>query len=132
MSVHKPMLLYYDNGQTEKRKSLEKSVSRMGISLIPITPSHFLQTVGYLAKVKGFPARKISPLQVFPEISQEVMVLCNFTDQKLDLLLAGMKNNTIPQVSLKAVLTVQNSFWTFAQLVQELEEEHRIFTGNNT
>ena len=33
-----------------------------------------------------------------------------------------MKDGTIPQVALKAVLTAQNCFWTFAQLFQELEE----------
>lgn len=122
---HKPVILYYDNGQEEKRRAIEKSICHMGISLVPVTPNHFPQTVGYLAKVKGFPAKKFSPLEVQAAISQDLMVLCNFTDQYLDTLLAGMKSGTIPYVSLKAVLTAQNCFWTFPQLFQELYEEHQ-------
>ena len=54
----KPTILYYDHGQEEKRKLLEKGVSRMGFSLIPVLPIQFPQTVGYLAKVKGFPPER--------------------------------------------------------------------------
>ena len=53
----KPTILYYDHGQEEKRKLLEKGVSRMGFSLIPVLPIQFPQTVGYLAKVMGCPTR---------------------------------------------------------------------------
>ena len=121
----KPTILYYDNGQEDKRRLLEKSINRMGFSLMPVTPAHFQQTVGYLAKVKGFPMKKIYPLEVLPGISQEVMVLCYFSEENLDTLLAAMKNGKIPQVALKAILTAQNSFWTFIQLFQELIEEHQ-------
>lgn len=124
---HKPMILYYDNGQSEKQKMLEKSIRHMGISIVPILPSHFHQTVGYLAKIKGFPPRKVSPLEVLPVISSELMILCDFTEAQLDTLLTGMKNGKIPHVPLKAVLTAQNCFWTLVQLFQELEEEHQSF-----
>lgn len=53
------------------------------------------------------------------------MVLCYFSEENLDTLLAAMKNGKIPQVALKAILTAQNSFWTFIQLFQELIEEHQ-------
>ena len=58
MIVRKPMILYYDNGQKEKSKSMKRALEHMGITFVPITGAHFLQTVGHLAKVKGFPARK--------------------------------------------------------------------------
>ena len=110
MIVRKPMILYYDNGQEEKRRSLEKALEHMGIAFVPITGAHFLQTVGHLAKVKGFPARKIPPFQSTPEITKDVLIMCNFTEEKLDMFLNLMKNGTIPQVALKAVLTAQNCF----------------------
>ena len=59
MIVRKPMILYYDNGQKEKSRSMKRALEHMGITFVPITGAHFLQTVGHLAKVKGFPARKI-------------------------------------------------------------------------
>ena len=43
------------------------------------------------------------------------------------MFLNSMKAGVVPQVALKAVLTAQDCFWTFAQLFQELEEEHRNF-----
>lgn len=125
--THKPMILYYDNGQSEKQKALEKAIQHMGVSIVPILPSHFHQTVGHLAKVKGFPSRKISPLEIQPVISKELMILCNFTEVQLDALLMGMKSGQIPHVPLKAVLTAQNCFWTLVQLFKELEEEHEQF-----
>ena len=127
MIVRKPMILYYDNGQEEKRKSIEKALSHMGIDLVPVTAAHLLQTVGHLAKVKGFPPRKIPPFQSTPEVTKDVLIMCNFTEEKLDMLLDSMKKGLFPQVALKAVLAAQNCFWTFAQLFQELEEEHSHF-----
>ena len=47
------------------------------------------------------------------------------------MLLEAMKNGAIPQVALKAVLTAQNCFWTFAELFQELEEEHLQFCSED-
>ena len=87
MIVRKPMILYYDNGQEEKRKSMEKALSHMGIDLVPVTAAHLLQTVGHLAKVKGFPPRKIPPFQSTPEVTKDVLIMCNFTEEKLDMLL---------------------------------------------
>ena len=86
MIVRKPMILYYDNGQEEKRKSMEKALSHMGIDLVPVTAAHLLQTVGHLAKVKGFPPRKIPPFQSTPEVTKDVLIMCNFTEEKLDML----------------------------------------------
>ena len=127
MIILKPMILYYDNGQPERRRLLEKSVSHMGIICVSVTPALFKQTVGHLAKLKGFPAKPQSPLEVPPSITEEVMVMCNFSEKKLDELLTAMKQGLVPRIALKAVLTAQNSFWTFAQLFEELYEEHRNF-----
>lgn len=131
MPFHKPMILYYDNGNTLKRTAIEKSILPLGITLVPVVPSQFLQTVGHLAKVKGFPPKKLSPLGVIPEIPEEIMILCNFTEETLDMLLAAMKGGSVPHVPLKAMLTPQNCFWTFAQLFQELQEEHQHFYGKD-
>ena len=69
-------------------------------------------------------------MEILPEISQELMVMCNFKEETLDMLLGAMKSGMVPRVALKAMLTAQNCFWTFAQLFQELYEEHQHFYGN--
>lgn len=131
MTLHKPTILYYDHGNSEKRTVVEQALLPLGIALVPIAPPQFLQTVGHLAGVKGFPSKKSSPLEIPPEISQELMVMCNFTEETLDMLLGAMKSGMVPRVALKAMLTAQNCFWTFAQLFQELYEEHQHFYGND-
>lgn len=131
MTLHKPTILYYDHGNLEKRTAVEQALLPLGIALVTITPPQFLQTVGYLAGVKGFPSKKLSPLEILPEISQELMVMCNFTEETLDMLLGAMKSGMVPRIALKAMLTAQNCFWTFAQLFQELYEEHQHFYGND-
>lgn len=123
MIAHKPKILYFDNHQSEKIRLFEGQLRRMGIDLVTVRPEHLHQTVGYLAKIKGFPPRKLSVIEPAPFVGEEIMVLCNFSNEKLDELLASMKNKILPQVSLKAVLTSQNCFWTFAQLYEELTEE---------
>ena len=110
MPFHKPMILYYDNRNTLKRTAIEKSILPLGITLVPVVPSQFLQTVGHLAKVKGFPPKKLSSLEVIPEIPEEIMLLCNFTEETLDMLLTAMKSGSVPRVPLKAMLTPQNCF----------------------
>ena len=120
MIVRKPMILYYDNGQEAKRKSLEKAALHLGITFVPVTGAHFLQTVGHLAKVKGFPAKKVPPFQSSPEITKDVLVMCNFTEEKLDILLKAMKDGTIPQVALKAVLTAMSSLYPHTQVTTKL------------
>ena len=49
MIVRKPMILYYDNGQEAKRKSLEKAALHLGITFVPVTGAHFLQQCVYLS-----------------------------------------------------------------------------------
>ena len=64
MIVRKPLILYYDNGQEEKRKTLEKAALHLGIGFIPVTGAHFLQTVDILLKSKVFPPEKYRLLKI--------------------------------------------------------------------
>ena len=125
----RPKILYYSNGQTEKEQLLEKAAQRMNMDFISVTPKDFLQTVGYLAKAKGFPPRKISVLENQPSIAQDILVFCYFTEENLNLFLYLMKKKELPSVSLKATLTQHNCFWTFEELSRELLAEHLHFHG---
>ena len=64
-----------------------------------------------------------------PVIPEEVMVLKQFSSQRLDMLLAGLRRAGVPRIALKAVLTEHNSDWTFYHLYQELKEEHETMTA---
>lgn len=123
----RPKILYYSNGQTEKEQLLEQAAQRMNMDFISVTPKDLLQTVGYLAKAKGFPPRKISVLENQPSIAQDILVFCYFTEENLNLFLYLMKKKELPSVSLKATLTQHNCFWTFEELSRELLAEHLHF-----
>ena len=125
----RPKILYYSNGQTEKEQLLEQAAQRMNMDFISVTPKDLLQTVGYLAKAKGFPPRKISVLENQPSIEQDILVFCYFTEENLNLFLYLMKKKELPSVSLKATLTQHNCFWTFEELSRELLAEHLHFHG---
>ena len=110
----------------KKKKPSKKPQNALAQILFPFLK----QTVGYLAKVKGFPVHKTSILENISAVCQDVMILCYFPNTRLDLLLASIRNGETPAVDLKAILTPQNCFWTFSQLYQELLEEHLSLFSN--
>ena len=56
-------------------------------------------------------------------IPEEVLVLHQFSEQRLDALLYALRKEKI-RIALKAIVTEQNCSWTFTQLYEELKEEH--------
>ena len=125
--IRKPTILYYSNGLTDKARKFEKAVQKIGCNYIPVSGQHLLQTIGYLARVKGFPQRKVSVLEQPAQIPMDIMVMSNCSDEHVDKILKLMKEGEIPPVPLKAVVTPNNCFWTFSHLAEELMEERRQF-----
>lgn len=149
-------VLYYNPGRPETKKhvAMMKSVLvRLGVRIRNIGPEQVLEKVGYLAGLDGFEAARdgegvneaavggadgsgaaangagINEAGELPFIPDEVMVLKQFSSQRLDLLLAELRRAGVPRIALKAVLTEHNSEWTFYHLYQELKEEHEIMTA---
>ena len=145
-------VLYYNPGTPEAMKhvALLKSVLvRMGIRIRNIGPDQVMETVGYLAGVEGFTAAetkeqaekagteetKDQAEQAEPAgpdlavIPVQMMVLKQFSDKRLNELLVNLRKAGVPKVELKAVLTENNSRWTFYHLYEELKEEHEAMTA---
>lgn len=148
-------VLYYNPGRPETMKhvAMMKSVLvRMGVRIRNIGPEQVLEKVGYLAGMEGYEAaggsagadgagadgagaqgadgeRTGAGPGELPVIPEEVMVLKQFSSQRLDMLLAGLRRAGVPRIALKAVLTEHNSDWTFYHLYQELKEEHETMTA---
>ena len=138
-------VLYYNPGRPETMKhvAMMKSVLvRMGVRIRNIGPEQVLEKVGYLAGMEGYEAaggsagadgadgeRTGAGPGELPVIPEEVMVLKQFSSQRLDMLLAELRRAGVPRIALKAVLTEHNSDWTFYHLYQELKEEHETMTA---
>lgn len=125
-------VLYYNPGKPETMKhvTLMKSVLvRMGVRIRNISGEQVMEKVGYLAGLPGFESTPAeAPL---PEIPEQVMVLKNFSGRRIDELLMGLRKAGVPKIELKAVLTENNSQWTFYQLYEELKAEHKAMTEGN-
>ncbi len=139
MQIRGEVVLYYNPGNgVAKQTALMKSVFvRMGVRIKNVRPEDVNETVGYLAGLKGFPKKEpAGDAQMqeaeetqLPVIPEQILVLKGFSSARLDLLLAALRRAGVPRIDLKAVLTEQNSGWTFYHLYQELREEHAAMAG---
>lgn len=128
-------VLYYNPGvpETMKHVSVMKSVLiRMGIRIKNIAPDQVLEKVGYLAGVSGYQALGEGEKgEALPVIPVQMMVLHQFSNQRLDELLVNLRKAGVPKIELKAVLTEHNSGWSFYHLYEELKEEHEMMTAGD-
>lgn len=131
MQIRGEMALYYNpgNGIPARQTALMKSVFvRMGVRIRNVGPEDVNQTVGYLAGLKGFERQEAGEAGALPVIPEQVLVLKGFSGGRLDLLLSSLRRAGVPKIDLKAVLTEQNSGWTFYRLYEEIRAEHASMT----
>lgn len=105
---------------------------QMGVCIRHISPDQVNETIGYLAGMEGFVPLGTSVFgntgmtgleKFLPIIKDEVLIMHNFTQEKLDELLYRLRSVNA-SVALKAVVTPTNCSWHFWQLYEELKEEH--------
>ncbi len=137
----KESVLYYNPSPAPHVAKMKSVLVRMGVRIKNISPEQVNQTVGYLAGLPGFEEwagqvtvqgeaenkgteNEASVGGDLPVIPEEVLVMKNFTNRRIDELLLGFKKAGVPRIALKAIITEQNSKWTFYQLYEELKEEH--------
>ena len=117
-------ILYYTPEDKDDSILFTMFLMGIGISLVKIDRRDLNQQAGYLAGLSGFSAQPQLPEALLPDISDKFMILCGFSDERLDELLAFLRSNQLPRVPLKAVLTQTNSRWTAAALYREIKAEH--------
>lgn len=144
--IMKEMVLYYNPAPAAYVAKLKGVLVRMGIRIKNIGPEQINQKVGYLAGMPGFTgtekdvpqgeekeqpeSEKLSGREEpAPSIPEEMLVMKNFTNRRIDELLMNLRKAGVPKIALKAVITEQNSQWTFYQLYGELKSEHAAMSG---
>lgn len=120
------MVLYYSPAPRPYVTKLKGVLVRMGVRIRNIGTDQVNQKVGYLAGMPGFEEEHNPPV---PLIEDEILVMKNFTSRRIDELLMNLRKAGVPKIALKAVITEQNSKWTFYQLYEELKEEHTAMSG---
>lgn len=144
----KETVLYYTPQPTKQSRTLKGILVRMGIRIRNISPQQVNQTVGMLAGVSGFeektdatadtleanktnadalsgadPAADTVKASSSQSIPEEVLVLHQFSEQRLDALLHALRKANV-RIALKAIVTEQNCGLTFYQLYEEIRQEH--------
>lgn len=120
------VVLYYSPAPRPYVTKLKGVLVRMGVRIRNIGTDQVNQRVGYLAGMPGFEEEHNPSV---PLIEDEVLVMKNFTSRRIDELLMNLRKAGVPKIALKAVITEQNSKWTFYQLYEELKEEHTAMSG---
>lgn len=147
------MVLYYNPNQSPYAAKLKGVLVRMGIRIKNITPEQTGELVGTLAGMPGYAegeelwkqaitqkeSRELAENEGDPDmagqssisqIPEEILVMKNFTGRRIDELLLNLRKAGVPKIALKAVITEQNSRWTFYQLYEEIKKEHLAMTAS--
>jgi hypothetical protein len=127
MAITKELVLYYQpdeekqSGNDSKAAKLKAVLIRMGIRIRNVSSDQINQTVGYLAGMEGF---EETAFEVCSRVEEEILVMKNFSNRRVDELLLNLRRAGVPKVQLKAVITDTNCKWRFYDLYEELKQEH--------
>ncbi len=142
----KETVLYFSPEKNDKVRRVKSVLVRLGIRIKNITAEQFDEQVGTLSGLVVFPGkwetdekvggkerteaheRKENQETDSADFTEEILVLCNFTNTSLDRLFRELKKSDAA-VDLKAVLTKTNCAWTFRRLYEEVRKEHEAMKG---
>ena len=125
--MQKIILAY--NFTPERLQALKLICMMLRTQLRAVAREELLQPVGYLAALPE--VAPVSEAYSGDEGQEEMLLMCGFSRQDLDRLLAAIKKGKLRQVALKAMLTPTNCTWSGLQLLQELSREHAYMHGKN-
>lgn len=123
-------VLLYNIAGTPLAGALKPVLLKLKLRIRVISEEQYLQPVGRLAGISGLSGSdQIYDGEGFRE---PMMVMCGFSERRLDQLLREMKIQKVPAISLKAVLTPQNQNWDSLTLYRELKSEHEALHTQNS
>jgi hypothetical protein len=123
--MQKIILAY--NFTPERLQALKLICMMLRTQLRAVAREELLQPVGYLAGLS-----EVAPVsEAYSGDEGQMLLMCGFSRQDLDRLLAAIKKGKLRQVALKAMLTPTNCTWSGLQLLQELSQEHAYMHGKN-
>ena len=99
----------------------------LNVRLVKVYSPQYGESIGALAGIPAYPLTN-QPYRG-EDFSQEMMVICGFRPDELDVFLKAYREAGIPPVWLKATVTPLNMNWSAAQLYKELSEEHKQLHG---
>lgn len=131
------VLLY--NINEEKAKNIKRVLLLLGLRGKNVTEDLYGEKIGILAGMltkeeiqneeNTVGSKEIGNVQENVPFTEEMLVMCGFSDEKVDKFLMEMRKKKIGKINLKAVLTPYNALWNSYELYQELKKEHKSFSS---
>lgn len=120
----KETILLFNITDQQTRRKLERIFLPLKMRIRYIPTSQYHQTLSVLC---GLEEPVSQPAVFLPETTltfeDPMMIFAGLSDQKLDLLLTGLRAQKI-FIPYKGILTPTNRFWTPVQCFVELKKEH--------
>lgn len=117
-------VLLYNLKDSEKGKIINAILPQLGIKIRHVESKDILHPVGYLLTIDGYEPTVKSIND--EKIEEEMLVIHNFSDEQIQVMLEILKNANVPLIPLKAIVTPTNVDWTFYALYQEIKKEHKM------
>ena len=124
-----PEALLYNFNDPERLRQIRRYLNRQKVKTRIVTAPEFLHPLGYLFEIPGF--HPSSQFNLGNNFSDEMIVLKDFSSAQMDSFLAFFRENQLPPVALKAMLTPVTQHWSSIQLHDELSREHTLMHKNN-
>ena len=113
------LLIHFED--EERARKIKLMAMSLKMRIVQVKKEDYLQSVGYLAGVKGMEEKP--EMYEGEELEKEMMVFAGLGNQKLDEVLKAMRKVGV-RVEYKAILTEMNCTWSVPKLYQELAVEH--------
>ncbi len=120
-----PLVLIY-NLEAPVEAQLAALCERQGIAVKRVNPWEYGVPIGALA---GIPVGRSAAPANGTGFSDPMLVMCHMLSPQLDAFLQGMRDERLPRIALKAVLTPSNVTWSSVRLRDELAREHEAFNN---
>lgn len=117
----KQIILLY-NFDRYRLQNIRKALAPLNVPIKAVSKKEFIYPVGYIAGIDGIlPSSGDLSQESFTE---EMLVMCGFGSEKIDLLLALLKQGGVEKIDLKAVITPSNVYWSSIKLYKEVKTDH--------
>ncbi len=113
--------LFYNFDETRLRKA-KFALMPLKITVKAVKKEDFSQPIGSLAEVKGI--EPVDDKYTGEGFSDEMIVMNNFTSEKIDLLIRALIKHGVGRVALKAVITPVNKTWDSIELHNAVKADY--------
>ena len=119
-------VLYNLGEDTSRGERLRTILTKLGIPAETVTYADLNETVGYLSGTEGYTASKEA--YTGKTYDNEFLLLCNLPESLLDRILDEMTAENL-RIDHKAVVTAYNRDSRLWELMEDILEEHDVFTA---